>query len=254
VHVAGFDLATTAPRIAQLPRGLSLARWCAESGVDDALVGGFFTRPENIPLGELRIGGEALDSVQFDHPWGPLRACLHIARHRVRIASRAAIEPEPIGDLLQAGPLLVEGGHPSVIDGADPEGFSAGSRQFDSDITVGRYPRAALGLTGSRLLAVACEGRAADEAGLTLPELAATMVEFGAETAINLDGGGSTSLVLGGTLVNRPREEHGIEIVAGRPIATGIAFQSERFRGQATQRAIADTLEGGAGNSFRMCN
>ena len=30
--------------------------------------------------------------------------------------------------------------------GVDVEGFSAGPRQFDSDITAGRYPRAALGV------------------------------------------------------------------------------------------------------------
>jgi hypothetical protein len=31
--------------------------------------------------------------------------------------------------------------------------------------------------------------------------------------------------VLGGRLVNRPREEHGIDLVGGRPIATAIAFE-----------------------------
>ena len=37
------------------------------------------------------------------------------------------------------------------------------------------------------------------------------MIDLGADEAINLDGGGSASLVLGGGLRNRPREEHGIE-------------------------------------------
>ena len=69
-----------------------------------------------------------------------------------------------------------------------------------------------------------CDGRARDQAGLTLAELATALVERGAEEAINLDGGGSTSLVVGGRLRNRPREEHGVRLPGGRPIATAIAF------------------------------
>jgi hypothetical protein len=45
------------------------------------------------------------------------------------------------------------------------EGFSAGSGQFDSDITDGRYPRAALGLGADELIAVASEGRATARPG-----------------------------------------------------------------------------------------
>ena len=70
---------------------------------------------------------------------------------------------------------------------------------------------------------MACDGRADDEAGLTLAELGALMRRLGAEAAINLDGGGSASLVCGGRLVNTPREEHGIELPEGRPVATALA-------------------------------
>lgn len=41
---------------------------------------------------------------------------------------------------------------------------STGMAQFGSDVTDGRYPRAALALAGGDLLAVACDGRADDEA------------------------------------------------------------------------------------------
>jgi exopolysaccharide biosynthesis protein len=56
------------------------------------------------------------------------------------------------------------------------------------------------------------------------------MAELGARTAINLDGGGSASLVYGGRLRNRPREEHGIEILGGRPISTAIVFEAAEPR------------------------
>jgi len=75
------------------------------------------------------------------------------------------------------------------------------------------------------VLAVACDGRAEDEAGLTLPELATALREMGARAALNLDGGGSTSLVSGGELVNVPREQHGIVLPQGRAISTAIVLR-----------------------------
>ena len=114
------------------------------------------------------------------------------------------LPPEPAGDLVQAGPLLVSGGR-SLVDGDDVEGFSAGAGQFDSDITVGRHPRCALGLTETELLAVCCDGRRTGvDAGLELGELARLLIGLGARDAINLDGGGSATLIHHGHLLNRP--------------------------------------------------
>ena len=66
----------------------------------------------------------------------------------------------------------------------DPEGFSSAAHQFDSDITVGRYPRAALGLTAERLVALVCDGRSEEDSGLTLAELASLMTSAGCLPAI----------------------------------------------------------------------
>ena len=106
----------------------------------------------------------------------------------------------------------------------DPEGFSAGAHQFDSDITAERHPRAALGLAGDWLLAVACDGRSRHDAGLTLEELAAVLAGLGARDALNLDGGGSTSLLAAGRLVNRPRKGYEDPEPGGRPVATALLF------------------------------
>jgi Phosphodiester glycosidase len=225
IHVAEFPRDRTAARVVSLPAITSLARWCRETGAPDAIVGGFFTRPQTVPLGELWIDGARQYSVPFDSPWDRVRSCVSIENGELGIGRRPALAPAPSDDLLQAGPLLVEGGRPCRLDGCDPEGFSSGQRQFDSDITVGRYPRAALGIGREAIIAAVCDGRATTDAGLTLAELAAAMAAAGAETAINLDGGGSASLVFGGRLVNHPREEHGIVIGGGRPIATAIAFE-----------------------------
>ena len=106
----------------------------------------------------------------------------------------------------------------------DAEGFSAGESQFDSDITDGRYPRAALGLSDGQMFAVACDGRSRHDAGLTLEELSELLVALGCTSAMNLDGGGSTSLVSGGRLRNRPRGSWERPEVGGRPVSTALLF------------------------------
>jgi hypothetical protein len=225
LYVASYPLSRTQVRVVRLPRPTPLAAWCEETGTGDALVGGFFVRPHGTPLGELRQAGVERRHVPFDSPWGGLRACLHVSADGLRIARRDQIATRPPGDLLQAGPLLVDRGR--VACGGDPEGFSAGRRQFDSDITDGRYPRAAIAVARrDRLLAVACDGRADDEAGLSMGELAEALIALGAVQALNLDGGGSTSLVASGRLCNIPRESHGVELAGGRAVSTAIAFSA----------------------------
>jgi exopolysaccharide biosynthesis protein len=222
LHVARYDTRRTRLRVVALDEPMQLTEWCARNDAPDALVGGFYVRPHGTPLGELRTGGVVRRHEPFTAPWSQRRACVHVAEGAVRIAGREAIEPDPAGDLLQAGPLLVHDG--AVVEG-DYEGFSAGSAQFDSDITVGRYPRAAFAIGASgELFAVACDGRCDSDCGLSLAELAGALVDLGAVVALNLDGGGSTSLVCDGRLVNVPREAHDVEIAGGRAVSTALVF------------------------------
>lgn len=230
VHVAEYPTDEFELRVTRLPAATSLLAWCDENDVEEALVGGFYVRdPQRpagpgqggMPLGSLRIAGEASPTVAFDSPWGERRACVTAIDGEVLIARRDHLPQRPAGDLLQAGPMLVRDGRPAAHA---EEGFSEGSEQFDSDITEGRHPRAALGVGDGRMIAVACEGRTAAEAGLTIGELARTMVGLGAESALNLDGGGSTSMIREGRLRNVPREGDGTVITGGRPIATALTF------------------------------
>jgi hypothetical protein len=224
LHVASYRLDAYAPRVAVLDQPLPLARWCSEQEVQHAVVGGFFSRPTYTPLGRLRTDGLERRSIAFDRPWNEIRGCVQIIDGLPRIARGDQLTPATKCDLLQAGPVLVRDGRPAVIEGEDAEGFSAGAHQFDSDISRGRYPRAALAIAPDRMLAVACDGRTDRDAGMTLEELADALVELGATAALNLDGGGSASLVYRGQLRNRPREEHGADILGGRPIVTAIVF------------------------------
>lgn len=225
LHVASYERQAVNARVVVLEQPAPLVRWCAAQDIRHAVVGGFFVRPSCVPLGEVQVGGAVRPSVAFDAPWGDVRACVHIVDGAVRIARRDGLGDDPSGDLLQAGPLLIADGRHALVDGEDREGFSAAAHQFDSDITRGRYPRAALAIAGERLLAVACDGRTRHDAGMTLPELADALLKLGATHALNLDGGGSASLVHGGRLRNRPREEHGVDLLDGRAIATAIVFE-----------------------------
>jgi len=224
VYLVRHPLATTSVRVVRFPETQRLDRWCAENGRPEAIVAGFFLRDPWRPLGEVRIGGEPIAHDPVTPPWAPKRACVHIDGD-VRIAARERFADEPPGDLVQAGPLLVSDGR-SVIDGEDREGFSSGASQFDSDITIGRYPRCALGIGEAELLAVCCDGRRSGvDGGLELAELARLLVSFGAVEAINLDGGGSATLVHRKHLLNRPYSEQDQPAPESRPIVTALLFE-----------------------------
>ena len=51
------------------------------------------------------------------------------------------------------------------------------------------------------------------------------MISFGAEEAINLDGGGSATLVHRRHLLNRPYSEHDQPAPESRPVVTALLFE-----------------------------
>lgn len=250
VYAASYPRRSTRVRVVALDRPEPLHRWARRMGVAEAVSGGFYVAG-GTPLGELHSDGNVHMTVPFDAPWDSCRSCIAISGDAVEIAPRGVLPSRARGDLLQAGPLLVANGRPVVgLDAArgadatrgadplrgadrlsradpaarDPQGFSAGAAQFDCDVTIGRHPRAAFGISRERWFAVVCDGRSIKDAGMTLGELARLMADLGAESAINLCGGASASLVSGGALHNRPRDDNGISLLGGRPVASAIVF------------------------------
>ncbi|NLI76384.1 MAG: hypothetical protein GX442_08080 [Candidatus Riflebacteria bacterium] len=91
--------------------------------------------------------------------------------------------------------------------------------KFDSSITNGRHPRTAVAQTyNGDLLFLVVDGRSARSAGMTLMELASYLKRLGGRHGINLDGGGSSTMLVKGRVVNRPSD--GRE----RPISNGIVI------------------------------
>jgi hypothetical protein len=128
--------------VSSASRQAPLDQWCAEHGVQDALSGGYSTKPEFVPLGELWIGGRRLAHRRFAQPWDERRAALMVDNGRVWIDGRDRRSGSPAQDLLQAGPLLVRDGRGALTGVEDPEGFSATCEEFDET-----SPRAVLALT-----------------------------------------------------------------------------------------------------------
>ncbi len=98
------------------------------------------------------------------------------------------------------GPGLIENG--SVI--VDPND--------EVDRAKASSPRTAIGILGeNHLVFVVSDGRTEESEGLTLYELAEFMQSLGVQAAYNLDGGGSSTMVYQGSVVNQPTSGHGID-------------------------------------------
>jgi Phosphodiester glycosidase len=233
VHVLRQELRNTVVKVANLGSARRVTDVCTEFGgqVVAAMSGGFFAREAGMPLGELWIGGRRQSHVPFPAPWGDIRGSLLVDADGITIDRRDALPSRPDGDLLQAGPVLVTDGRATVDLAADGEGFGAGSGQFDSDITDGRYPRAAIGYDDTYVYAVVVDGRSDGDVGMSLTELADFMTErLGVTAALNLDGGGSATLAARDPVgafhvINNPMDGHNLPTPGGsRELYSAIVF------------------------------
>ena len=101
-----------------------------------------------------------------------------------------------VTEALAAGPLLVKDGNVNIT--ADEEVF------FGSSIPD-VHPRTAAGVTSDGdLILLVVDGRQPISRGLDLNQLAELMISLGAEQALNLDGGGSSTFVAAGAVLNKP--------------------------------------------------
>lgn len=70
-----------------------------------------------------------------------------------------------------------------------------------------RNPRTGIGLTANgRIILVVVDGRQKGSVGMSLGEFASFFVRLGADSAMNLDGGGSSTMVIKGRVANRPSD------------------------------------------------
>lgn len=229
VHLVRYRRSEVRPRVVVFTKDTLLLDWCRLHDISDAMVGGFFLRKQNELLGDLWVNGQQYPTVPFDKPWHKSRGSLYVSPYgHLELDRRNKLPASPKGDLLQAGPLLARNGQSLMEDGEDSEGVSAASRQFDDDIAVGRFPRAAIGTSDNHIFCLVAEGYSVHSAGLSFRELAAVMLKFGAQDVLNLDGGSSSTLVSGSKLINTPRggqRDNYRVFPSGRPIHSAIVFE-----------------------------
>jgi len=84
-----------------------------------------------------------------------------------------------------------------------------------------RHPRTAVAkLKDGKFLMITVDGRSESSGGIGLYDLAALLLEFGAVEAMNLDGGGSTTMFLDGKVVNHPSDKEGERKVSDAILVT----------------------------------
>ncbi|MEB3196199.1 MAG: phosphodiester glycosidase family protein [Candidatus Sericytochromatia bacterium] len=124
------------------------------------------------------------------------------AMEALRPGARALVYTQLSG--VWEGVRYAIGGGPTIVHNGKVH-VTARQEGFGSHIASGRAPRTAIGYTPAGItLMVTVDGRVPKHSvGCTLKELARLMIELGAIEAINLDGGGSTVMVIAGKPVNR---------------------------------------------------
>lgn len=100
-----------------------------------------------------------------------------------------------VGETVSISTIISPAGEFTGVIGGNPVLLRNG--QIQPGLSGDVHPRTAVGFSedGSTLWIVVVDGRSARSRGVSLPELARIMQELGAHEAINLDGGGSATLV-----------------------------------------------------------
>ena len=119
------------------------------------------------------------------------------------------------GTVLASGPLILQNSH------------YADWSACDKDFIDTKHPRSAIATTkDKRVLLITVDGRSPGNAiGMSIPELAHLIKIIGGKTALNLDGGGSTTLYLDGNILNHPCDNKRFDHEGERHIPNMIFFK-----------------------------
>lgn len=124
------------------------------------------------------------------------------------------LEEWVVRDALAAGPALVADGRARVT--VDEEVF------FGTTIPDAHPRTAACVLRDGALVLMVVDGRQSESRGVDLEELASILVDLGCVEGLNLDGGGSSALVVDGARLNRP-----LGGTVERPVMSALAVFEE---------------------------
>ena len=166
--------------------------------------------------GSLSLGESAVQAIGADADWvsSHVRQGDHVTVGEQLHEPAGAILPldHPQLGILSAAPILVRDGRVAID--AVREGVFDPRDLYDYGFSAERHARTIAGVDREgRLILVTADGVPGVSEGLTLTEEARLMRALGAVDAMNLDGGGSTTFVVGGTTVNHPSDPTGARAI-----------------------------------------
>lgn len=192
----------------------------AEPGALAAVNGDFYT-PEDRPIGVEASGGavrgRGSGPVFAWRPGGPpWIGPVEWEADSLRVGDWTVPVDEPDGH------TEIVGGFPALLE----EGAWVGDllQTERPAFAAERHPRTAVAHDADRrrLWWVVADGRERGSEGMTLPELARLLQALGAASALNLDGGGSSVMVIRGEPVSRPSQLQG-----ERPVANALVLRRD---------------------------
>jgi exopolysaccharide biosynthesis protein len=109
-----------------------------------------------------------------------------------------------INSLVGGWPRLVKDGNNLIKSDPAIEGVM-------TRFSKAKHPRTGIGIMkdSSTVIFITVDGRQESSSGMTLSEFADLMIEEGIYQGLNLDGGGSTTMVLNNKIINNPSDQTG---------------------------------------------
>ncbi|MBC8087150.1 MAG: phosphodiester glycosidase family protein [Phycisphaerae bacterium] len=188
----------------------------------------FLFTPPGVPTGALVSGGRVITPPSAAPVFAMDSAGIpHIRTFTLRGGAKLAVGDPALANASFAPfhPLEAVGGRPvmardsTMVANID----SAGGVAFSTT----RHPRTAIGIANNRtrLLLVVVDGRQKPYSdGMTLRELASLMLALGARDALNLDGGGSTTMVYADSARGMHVANHPSDPAGERPVGDALAI------------------------------
>lgn len=197
-------------RLAGVLRGMKrTSDFAQENHAVAAVNGGFFNTKIGGAVDFIKIDGTVVNVSTNNHP----RSNAYIAfdKKSVRIIPQTqdSIRESSADNVLLSGPLLLSNNQFAVLE--------------DNKFNDNKHPRTAVALRGNTLVFITVDGRSSMSHGVSLPELSKLLKWYGCVDAMNLDGGGSTTMYVKGQpdngVVNYPSDNKKFDHQGERPVA-----------------------------------
>jgi hypothetical protein len=184
-----------------------------------AVNAGFFALQDGKPTAMLKIAGRLLGGTTRARGAVGFRERgrqTELLFDRVTVQSRDRVYRTTMGTSARdwtRAPFAVSGAgllrwHGRTITDWTDEKIAAG---FDTT----RHPRTVIGEGGGAIWLITVDGRQPEiSLGMSFTELQRLASRLGLDSALNLDGGGSTTMVVGGRIVNHPSDPGGARAVS----------------------------------------